>query len=462
MSKKGFRVFLLIWSAMFATIIIFLNIPESKEYISYSYVRIDLLDSFMVQIENGKIPQFLSAIEHSWGFAFYLPYLGVMLGIEDAWKLVLLLHMSFMWILLAVFPAEIYTATKNRYLALISPVMLHIFCGNTLYGYKCDSMWAAGWAVVITAPLLYMFYFEKSRKKEMRYVLLIGFLCSVSNIMRNHCGFYVMVVFIFLLFVKFAAYIHRKAFVWVLLYYIALFVVFKIMYGLISDTVPLLAGIILNREVLVNSAFLWHAVLCSLGNYPNSFGLECKDEVVIALVMDTYPGVGRYTNEYLYACRDLFFKILKEEPLFVGKAWLAAFWKTLGQAFQYQMTSKKQADWYFYGIRYNVHNIFIPAVLSVVGYIIAVVKGKKGMIFEKETVIWFVCCILIILSGTVQAVFMVPALRYFLPSCVGIGWFFFTAAMRAQWLLLKGGIGSGEKSEQRNNRETMQRTCDTK
>lgn len=438
MCAKKFRLLLFTWSIVFATIIIYLNIPESGEYISYSYVRTGLLDSFMDQIRKGGIPQFLSAIEHSWGFAFYLPYLGVMLGVQEAWKLLLVLHMGFMWLLLAVFPAEIYWMTKSRYLAMVSPVMLHIFCGNVLYGYKCDTMWAAGWAIVISAPLLYLFYLEQSRKKEMLYVAGIGLICSVSNIFRNHCGFYVLVVFLLLLLVKCAVMMHSGCFWKRLLYSIVLFLVFWMLYGLLPDTVPLLAGMLLHREFLNNAAFLWHAVLCSLGNAPNGYGLECKDDVVIALIMEQYPGVGRYTNAYLNACRDFFFQILKNDPLFVGKTWLTAFSKTLTQVFLYEMTDKKRDDWYFYGTVYNIHNIFLPAVLSAGGYLGVAFRWKQS-VWEKQSLLWGLCCMLVILSGTVQAVFMVPALRYFLPSCVGTGFLFFMIAMRTQYFLCDAG-----------------------
>lgn len=139
--------------------------------------------------------------------------------------------------------------------------------------------------------------------------------------------------------------------------------------------------------------------------------------------MEQYPGVGRYTNAYLDACRDFFFQILKKDPFFVGKTWITAFFKTLKQAFLYELTDRKRDDWYFYGTAYNVHNIFLPAALSAGGYLGAVIRWKQS-VWEKQSVLWAFCCILVILSGTVQAVFMVPALRYFLPSCAGIGFCF--------------------------------------
>lgn len=91
MNKRAWLI-LTLWSTVVASIIIFLNLPESKDNLTYSFVRVGLLQDFMDTIQAGQVPQFLSATEHSWGFAFYLPYLAVVLGITEAWKILFFLH----------------------------------------------------------------------------------------------------------------------------------------------------------------------------------------------------------------------------------------------------------------------------------------------------------------------------------------------------------------------------------
>ena len=56
------------------------------------------------------------------------------------------------------------------------------------------TFWPAGWALVITFPLIYDFIKANSIKKELYYICFIGGGCSVSNIVRNHNGITVLAV----------------------------------------------------------------------------------------------------------------------------------------------------------------------------------------------------------------------------------------------------------------------------
>lgn len=427
MNKRDWLI-LTLWSTVVASIIIFLNLPESKEYLSYSFVRVGLLQDFMDMIQAGQVPQFLSATEHSWGFAFYLPYLAVALGITEAWKIVLGIHMTAMWILLVVFPLEIAWVTRNKTLAFLSPVLLHVFCGNVLYGYKIDTIWAAGWVIIITLPLLYQFYKVKDRRKEAGLIAAIGILCSCGNVMRNHCGFYTTVVLLIIICAKIL--ISKKKLIGIAWYFI-LTILFAICSAVVDQYIPLFVGWILNLDIINNSGFIWHALLCGMGNYDNIYGLKCEDGVIIALITGKYPAVEVYSNEYLIACKNEFFQILTSDPLFVIGTWFKTFLLSLQRLLAFQFTSQGNEDYFFGAVKYNVQNISIPAILGTGSYVaVKFIKWKRKMrLHLKRDIFWLLLAMTFVITGTVQAVFLIAEIRYFLPSFVGTGTLFLVLSM---------------------------------
>jgi len=314
-----FYCILLMFSTIVAWFCIRWNTTSDELTVSYSYVRVELLEEFMQIIRNNEIPQFLSAYEHSYGYAFYLPYIGVLFGIQEGWQLLLWVQLGAMVALMVIFPVLIYKVFENKIVAFIAPILVHLFCGNILYGFKTDSFWGMSWTIMLAFPMIYLLSRPGWCYKKTALVVIIGVVCSVGNVMRNHNGFVPMILVFVILLHKFI----RKEIK--LLNFLLLCVFFYFCYESISTFIPLFVGGCLKLPTLNNGAFVWHAILCGLGHYPNEYGLICNDEIISKVVQQYYPYQVYATDEYANSCRKLVFEILFTNPIFVISVYFSKF-----------------------------------------------------------------------------------------------------------------------------------------
>ena len=402
---------------LFSTIVVFLcirwNLPIDKTTVSYSYVRVELMEDFMETIRSGEIPQFLSAYEHSYGYALYLPYIGVLFGIQEGWQLLLWVQLGAMAILILVLPFLMYMIFKNKIVAFMTPILLHLFCGNILYGFKTDSFWGMAWVIMLTMPLIFMLSEPGWRRKKTVLVVVIAIICSVGNVMRNHNGFVPMILVLGILFYKFV----RKEIK--LLHFLLLCAVFYLCYESISTFLPLFVGACLGLPTLDNEAFMWHAILCGWGYYPNEYGLLCNDEVISQVVSQHYPYEIYATDEYANSCKQLVLEILIKNPLFVISTYALKFVEMMKFIIKYVFLNSGNDYYYFNTGIYTIRNIFVPSLLAIIIAIGSLFKEKGKETFKKYGII-MVFCIVGVIAGTVEAVMMLPELKYGLASVISI------------------------------------------
>lgn len=423
-SRRRFAFYLLLNSSIFAMIVIHFNIPSDEFMVSYSWARIDLLESFMETIRSGHIPNFLSAYEHSYGYAMYLPYLGVCLGQEYGWKLLLDIQLGAMFILMVILPFEIYLCFKNRIVAFLTPLLSHVFLGNVLYGLKTDSFWGMAWVTVLATPLLFYIAVNVWNRNSYLIVGLIGVLCSLSNVMRNHNGFFPLIMFFLIL-------LHKV--IWQkenILKIICIFILFLFLYESISTIIPLLFGIILNLPTLNNGAFVWHALLAGLGyNYPNIYGLEWSDSKV-AEVVKTYYNYSEYaTDEYASACRALFFRICKESPLFVIETYIKKMLKMLRYSLEFTLTPISKTWLYWNTGKFMVHNLTVPIGLTALSLLFYKRIFNNIRTHIKKYSIFIIFSVSGIFIGTLEAVIALPDIKYGLTSITSLCMTFFYIAL---------------------------------
>ena len=416
LEEKKFLFILFVVSTIFSLLVLSWNIPENETLVSYSYVRVDLIEAFMEDIHQGNVPDFLNAYEHSYGYALYLPYLGAILNIKEGWKVLLYTQIGGMFVLLVIFPLEIYYIFHNRLTALISPVILHIFLGNVLYGFKTDSFWGMSWALVLGIPIVYKLWKMQWSTKCYILIWIIGLLCTISNIMRNQNGFVIGVLVLGVILLK----LFKKEINFIQT--IISLVIFILMYASISTYIPLLVGKALKLQILDNAAFIWHSLLCGLGYYPNQYGLEWNDVKVAEVVKELYYYKEYATDEYATCCKMMFLNILRDNPLFVIDVYLKKFMEMLRYCFEFEFTTYGKEYYYFYTGKFMVHNILGPTCIMIVGYICCFRNDVKAAIqlLSRYRGLLFMASLAIVV-GTIEAVLAIPELKYGMSSLAAVG-----------------------------------------
>lgn len=406
--KFVFYCALFLFSGMVAYWCIRWNVTYDATTVSYSYVRVELMEEFMHIIRNGEIPPFLSAYEHSYGYALYLPYIGVFFGVQEGWQLLLWIQLVAMTLLIIILPFLIYSVFRNKIVAFSTPVLLHLFCGNILYGFKTDSFWGMAWTITLTMPLIYLISRHGWNYKKGFLLVAIGLICSLGNVMRNHNGFVPMVLVLCILLYKF---LHKEL---KFIHFLLAIIAFYLFYESISTFLPLIIGTCFGLTNLNNEAFMWHAILCGWGSYPNEYGLACNDEVIAGVVQMYYPYMEYATDEYTMACKKLVFKILFDDPWFVVSTYFSKAVEMLGIEIKYLFSVRGKDYYYFNTGLYTPRNILVPSILAFIIGGCGLVKRGKDLLNTYCSLIIF--CLAGIVIGMAQALMMLPDLKYGLSS----------------------------------------------
>lgn len=426
---------MIIYFVIFATIVIKAN--YSGEMVWYSYYRVGIIESLTDQIRQGLIPQFLEQMVHSWGFTFYLPPIAALLGIQDFYAYFLGIQMTFSWILLVVFPLEIYTIFRSKVLAIISPVLLHIFCGNALYGFKTDTFWPSGFAMIICLPLIIYFFQINGQKQRRIIAIIIGSVCSLSNILRNQNAFPVLVTFYILLLtelLKNGKWKNLKF--W--LYQFEIIIIFWIFYNLISSYVPLISGYLLGQGKLNNEGFVWHSILCGWGVFDNPYGLAWDDSVIYEIIHQKYGYSEIYSDKYINDCKQYVLDILIHNPTFALKTWLRKFVICVQDIINRLFIYEQYGFEHYWYIRFNLSNIKIPSILSAIALVIGGLLNKLQIKKHMWNMLFCITIIILFLIlGTVNGVLgycYYP--NYFIGSIVAVGLIPMAITMFVVYLLM--------------------------
>lgn len=289
------------------------------------------------------------------------------LGIDDIAYFFFTLQMIAAWFVLVLFSIEIFCMSKNYILAALTPIVLHVFCGNILYGFKTQTFWTAAPVVILGIPLLYFIYMSNLGVRRIWIVILLGLLCSWANVMRNQTAFPIAICATILFLYLFW---QERSLIGGL-FLIVECLVFYLSYYLICTYIPYVAGLITHSSIIDNEGFVWHSFLCGLGVYQNSYGLEWNDGVINNIIISKY-GHMPYSNEYLRACRDLFFQIISENPWFALSTWLKKFFHCIRWSMQILFYPQNVLNkihpygevYYFSSATGCLRNIFIPTAVS--------------------------------------------------------------------------------------------------
>lgn len=439
--KKENRIFfisLFCWCLLLGMIAILLSIPSDIDGIAGLQFRINEVERFMDMIQNDINPPCLQSVDHSYGLYFYAPYFGAVFKITDAGEVFLIFQLLAMLLCSIIFPFEIYGLFHNKKLCYVTPVCFHFFLGNILYGIKNDVYWSAAWSIVIGLPLLCLLYKCSSVRKEILITFFLGIVCSAGNILRNHNSIPCFVVFAVIMIAKC---ISKKRYI---ITRLILLVVFWILYNSVSSYIPLYIGthyLGQDSETVLNvDGNFYHTVLGGLGYCENEYGLAYDDPVIAQAVNEYYSRqhsgetVQIYGNGYWEACKDYFFYIIKDDPVFVVKTVFLKFMQTLIMEMRYLFIPFKSQDafQYFYASRYVFHCILFPCIICMVSC--AAIAGKRKLkrkfrnsISSNKDFLVIICGG--ILLGTYQSVIAVPYVLYDLGSMACIALFCLVAVL---------------------------------
>ena len=411
------KVLFLVFVFVISLLIICMNWNTKALYGQY---RTDQIQSVINTIKEGEIPEFLAQNIHSYGWSLYLPYIAVFFHIEDLNLLFLGIQMLASFVMLIAFSIEMYILTKSYKVSAAALILLHIFCGSALYGFKTQTYWAAGWATVMCFPLVLIYLSSDNQKQKLALMALIGMICSIANVMRNQNAFLILVITIIAIFVSYLR-DNEKRLLTRTLFIILHSVIFYIMYNIISVYIPLLLGIITHRKILNNGGFVWHSILAGLGVFENKYGLKWNDGVIMDLM-----GYSGYSNEYLETCRNYFMKLLIDDPAFVLTTWIRKFCICIIRSFRTLFAHPYEFGEYPYFIAGKLcfKNILIPSIL---GFTLCfIIERKHGILKQKEATKKLSTIILILFAmvviGTVQGVIgYCYYIMYYMGTIVSIG-----------------------------------------
>jgi hypothetical protein len=242
------------WFVFLCSVIIALLIVAANSYFNpidkdeqYMPTRQDQLNTGLVQL-NADLPvSFASITDHKAPY-FYLSFLGHFLGKTMAWEIFLIAQLIGVFVLLSLFPLTIYKITKAVIISLVSPVLIYLIAGYFLIRNKSDVNWMFLWILIISIPLLHIYYREKVDSKSSR-ISFMG-LClaiGVSNIFRAHIALPITIIFIFLGINKIGQFRDSSTMKIFFLCTGALFLIF-VSYALFGNIIPMLYALATHQE----------------------------------------------------------------------------------------------------------------------------------------------------------------------------------------------------------------------
>lgn len=424
-----------IWGGIFvwifvAAFIIFVTVINWRfEFLLYADYRTDILNSLLEQIQSGIIPDFLNVSIHSWSFSLYLPYLAYVLQI-DFDHLFFYMQMITATVTLIAFSIEVHFLYRKRILTVAAPILVYIFCGNQLYGFKTQTFWTAAPMVVVCVPLFLFLLRTKKEKVRIALSVAIGLICSAGNVLRNQVGFPIMIAFmVILLYIL----IRSKHKVYEILFFLVRLVIFMISYYIISSLIPYFIGIFTGSPVLNNEGMVWHSMLCGLGFEDNLYGLAWSDSQISNLIYSKY-GYAAYSNEYLAACKDYFIEIFKKNPGFIVGTWTDKFFRCISWSFKMlffpdkYLASASNGDFYYFNSSiYCLRNILVPTMLASISSVcfLHILKNVDNRENRTRTNIEIIAILLIIIMvGTVQGVLGNDKyITYYMPTIAAMSLF---------------------------------------
>jgi len=245
------------------------------------------------------------------GVYLYVPLIAHWIGENDPTVVlrwfVLVLELP----ILATAPLLFFLTFRSALAALAVPWMLLV---QVSFMSVADVYWSVGWALLIGMPLLWAATEAWVRPRAYAFFALAALVAGFASSLRTQAGLPIILAALMATLVSPLAWRHRFALVLlVVASYAATDIVIIELARSYRDTVidqPL-------ARLYGSSHIFWHNAYIGLGYEPNEYGLAWIDSVASDAVQRIDPGAVLGTPRYEDDVRQLYFTLLRNDPMFV-------------------------------------------------------------------------------------------------------------------------------------------------
>jgi len=320
--KPGRSLFVIfVYSFIIALLIVGLHshFNEEDKDLYYMGGRQQIVNTCMEQLRSGAPVSISILQDHIASFYFYSAYIGHLFGKSSAWESFLFIQLFMVFILFLVFPVMVYKITRSFLLSLISPILIYQMLGFFLVKNKDAHNWILIWVIVLSVPLLYIYF--KETKFSLFVFIGLCLITGVSNVFRAHSSLFVALIVIAISFYKQVLKNNGKAPGAIeklkkIFLFAGIAVTVCCFYYLFTNIFLFGYALKTHQSLTIPYFDSWHTTYIGLGWEHNPFGIYFNDQCAFDAVKDFNPNIPVYSEEYFKTLKMLYVNLFKEHPLY--------------------------------------------------------------------------------------------------------------------------------------------------
>jgi len=261
------------------------------------------------------------------GGYLYVPLIAHWIGEEDPTVVLRWFVLALELPILAIVPLLFYLAFRSALAAVAAPWFLLV---QASFMSVADVYWSVGWVLLIGIPLLWAAAQSWTRPRLYVLATLASLIAGFATSLRAQAGLPILLA---ALMVALTAPIHRRnRFTLVLLIGFSYAATGLVTIEVVRSYRDAVIGQPLAR-LYGSSHIFWHNAYIGLGYAPNDYGLAWSDSVAYDAVQQVDPGAVLGTPRYEDDVRQLYFKLLRQDPEFIIDSYLLKLAVLLRAAF---------------------------------------------------------------------------------------------------------------------------------
>ena len=356
----------------------------------YMSVRMKFTETFISQILNQGRVILNSFPDHGPSYFWYTAVIGVLTNKLEAWQVFLFVQMLAAAFVISIYPLMTYRWMDSIACALVSPWLVGAFAGDILYENKTDTYWALAWIVVVSIPLLSIFWEEKRGAVKWAAFSLLLLGMGIANSPRSHASLPLLLILFAVVAWqtkeatdgpdRFTSVKNRLLWGRCVLLLVSLF----LGYRLFTNIIPEIYAFFTNQETL-ESWGPWHNVIVGLGWEKNPFGFYYSDTSAYELAQRVNHDVIYGSREYAEILKQEFLRLWREEPLYMLETYTRKMFACVHRLGIEQLAGilLVTAGWLRYGKGYeDIYRVAAPALIFLV--VCAVVMLVHPMIMTPQ------------------------------------------------------------------------------